>query len=223
MEGRHRKGLVGAYGAMCRFSTQPAILSVEKQAAIGRFHLTRAVRPAGSDALPLIEGYRRDSYPDGSPSEQKPMLTAAISRERLFDVFMELLQPLGTMADVILESSRAQTNSQPVESYREQIDMPVLESFLWEFEDLISNDGFTGVAVLNPQRKMEVQFNEHKLLFIYAGALSPFEDLLDRLAVRENDAMKFVFESRHVHLSSPGYVEQFDQLSTRLAMDHTPV
>ena len=28
--------------------------------------------------------------------------------------------------------------------------MPVLKSILWDFEDLLMNDGCTGIAVLNP-------------------------------------------------------------------------
>ena len=53
--------------------------------------------------------------------------------------------------------------------YREHIDMPVLKSTLYDFEDLLVNDGCTGIAVLNPGLPQEVQFDEHKLLIVYGS------------------------------------------------------
>ena len=55
--------------------------------------------------------------------------------------------------------------------YREHIDMPVLKSILWDYEDLLVNDGCTGIAVLNPGVPQEVQFDEHKLLIVYGDEL----------------------------------------------------
>ena len=64
--------------------------------------------------------------------------------------------------------------------YREHIDSPVLKSILWEYEDLLVNDGCTGIAVLNPGQPLEVQFDEHKLLIVYGNQLGDFEDDLPR-------------------------------------------
>ena len=49
--------------------------------------------------------------------------------------------------------------------------MPVLKSILWEYEDLLTNDGCTGLAVLNPGIPQEIQFDEHKLLIVYGDQL----------------------------------------------------
>ena len=51
--------------------------------------------------------------------------------------------------------------------------MPVLKSILYEYEELLTHDGCTGIAVLNPRVPLEVQFDEHKLLIVYGNNLSP--------------------------------------------------
>jgi hypothetical protein len=99
------------------------------------------------------------------------------------------------------------------------MDMPVLLSTLWDFEDLLTNDGCTGIAVLNPSVPQEVQFDEHKLLIVYGNDLSSYEEILRRYGLPCDDEMKFITEAEHVHSSSDTYVQQFDQLKMRLGMD----
>ena len=62
--------------------------------------------------------------------------------------------------------------------YREHIDVPVLKSILLDFEDLLLNDGCTGIAVINPAKRQEVQLDEHKLLIVYGDPLAEFEQTL---------------------------------------------
>src|SRR5258708_25235503 len=100
----------------------------------------------------------------------------AASSERLFDMFLEILDPLGPEVDVVLETSHNRESRGHVDLYREHIDMPVLKSILWDFEELLVNDGCTGIAVLNPGVPQEVQFDEHKLLIVYGEQLAAFED-----------------------------------------------
>ena len=103
--------------------------------------------------------------------------------------------------------------------YREHIDLPVLKSILYDYEDLLLNDGCTGIAVLNPNMPLEVQFDEHKLLIAYGQDLTAFEDVLRDRSVPCNDQMKFITEAEHVHSSSDQYQRQFEELKTRLGMD----
>ena len=77
-------------------------------------------------------------------------MMAAATEESLFDVLMDLLDPLGSVVDVVLETSHNRDSHGHQDLYREHIDMPVLKSILWEYEDLLLNDGCTGIAVLNP-------------------------------------------------------------------------
>ena len=80
--------------------------------------------------------------------------------------------------------------------------MPVFKSMLWDYEDLLMNDGCTGIAVLNPSIPQEVQFDEHKLLIVYGKPLRDFEAVFERFGVKPDTQMKFITEAEHVHSSS---------------------
>ena len=75
----------------------------------------------------------------------------------------------------MLETSHNRQQRGHVDLYREHIDLPVLKSILWDYEELLLNDGCIGIAVLNPDVPLEVQFDEHKLLIAYGHDLTPFE------------------------------------------------
>ncbi len=98
--------------------------------------------------------------------------------------------------------------------------MPVLKSILYDYEDLLLNDGCTGIAVLNPGTPQEVQFDEHKLLIVYGNDLSAVRtgSCSDRCVIC-NDQMKFITEAEHVHSSSDQYFDQFEELRMRLGID----
>lgn len=185
----------------------------------GKFMLTEAVRPSYDLKVVPKQGYRHDHYVDEETKSKVPVLMAAASREQLFDLFIELLEPLGHEVDVVLETSHNRDSAGHTDLYREHIDMPILKSILYDFEDLLINDGCTGIAVLNPGIPQEVQFDEHKLLIVYGNPLQSYEDLLRQYNVGCDDNMKFVTEAEHVHSSSDKYFEQFEELKMRLGMD----
>ncbi len=184
----------------------------------GEFRLTDAIRPSLDLQVVPRQGYRLDTYRDAAAGIDVPVLAAAVSRERLFEVFLELLDPLGEVVDVVLETSHDNGGEGHRDLYREQIDMPVLQSYFCDFEELLLNDGCTGVAVIANERPMEVQFDEHKLLVVYAHDLSPFAAVLDRNGVRRDDPMKLITEGEHLHSTDPRYVASFEQLCYRLGV-----
>jgi hypothetical protein len=144
---------------------------------------------------------------------------ASASSEILFEVFMELIEPLGGEVDVVLETSHHREGGGHVDLYRENIDAPVLKSTLYDFEEMLLNDGCTGLAVLNPAIPQEVQFDEHKLLIVYGKPLDEFERILESYHIQCRDGMKFLTEAEHVHSSSDQYYQQFEELVMRLGMD----
>jgi hypothetical protein len=188
-------------------------------ARYGSFVLTEAVRPSYDLQVVPAQGYRHDCYRDEQTRTSVPVLMAAVSKQPLFDTFMELLDPLGNVVDVVLETSHSRDSNGHTDLYREHIDVPVLKSILWEYEDLLVNDGCTGLAVLNPGVPQEIQFDEHKLLIIYGEQLGAFEEVLRQRKVDCDDQLKFVTEAEHVHSSSDYYAQQFNELRTRLGMD----
>jgi hypothetical protein len=185
----------------------------------GNFALTDAVRPSfGLEIIPC-EGYRRDLYRDPETGNTMPVLAAAVSSERLFEVFMDLLDPLGDEVDVVMESSHESEPGAHADLYREHIDTVILKSTLYDYEDLLLNDGCTGLAALNPNGPMEVQFDEHKLLFVYAHDLEPFEAILRDAGLKRDDTLKFISEAEHLHSTDDQYRDQFEELRVRLGID----
>jgi hypothetical protein len=188
-------------------------------ARYGNFQLTEAVRPSYDLQVVPAQGYRHDCYRDEEHRSSVPVLMGAVSREQLFDVFLELLDPLGPVVDIVLETSHNRSRQGHQDLYREHIDTPVLKSILWEYEELLVNDGCTGVAVLNPGVPQEVQFDEHKLLIVYGAQLAEFEQTFNGRQVYCDDQMKFITEAEHVHSSSDLFARHFEELKTRLGMD----
>jgi hypothetical protein len=185
----------------------------------GRLNLTDAIRPSYDLKIVPRQGYRHDFYVDEETKTKVPVLMAAASREILFDVFLELIEPLGCEVDVVLETSHNREAAGHTDLYREHIDLPVFKSMLWDFEDLLMNDGCTGIAVLNPSIPQEVQFDEHKLLIVYGENLAEYENVLQSRNVRCDDQMKFITEAEHVHSSSDEMCREFQKLRYRLGLD----
>jgi hypothetical protein len=185
----------------------------------GEFRLTDAVRPSYDLQVVPRQGFRHDVYQDDENKNRVPVIMAAASKEVLFELFMDLLEPLGGELDVVLETSHHRSGGGHEDLYREHIDAPVLKSTLWDFEELLLNDGCTGIAVLNPGIPQEVQFDEHKLLIVYGEPLDAFEEVLASHGLPEDPSIKFITEAEHVHSSSDQFFQLFDQFKMRLGMD----
>ena len=189
-----------------------------QQDRYGDFWLTDAIRPSLQRQVTPRQGYRVETYRDASAGLQVPVLAAAVSRERLFDLFLDLLDPLGEVVDVVLETSHDGDGNTHRDLYRETIDLPVLKSYLCDYEELLLHDGCTGLAVLSTTGPMEVQFDEHKLLVVYARDLRPFERLLRGANVARDDRLKLITEGEHLHSTDPRFRDAFEQMCYRLGV-----
>ncbi|MDR1958838.1 MAG: hypothetical protein LBQ54_07330 [Planctomycetaceae bacterium] len=185
----------------------------------GSFVLPDAIRPSFDLKVVPIEGYRHDHYHDEQTGASVPVIMSSVSREKLFETFLELLDPLGSVVDVVLETSHNREKTGHTDLYREHIDMPVLKSILYDFEDILVNDGCTGIAVLNPLIPQEIQLDEHKLLIVYGEELEAYETILKEHRIPCNEQLHFLTEAEHVHSSKDTYVEMFNELKTDLGMD----
>jgi len=190
-----------------------------RQDRYGDFWLTDAIRPSFDRQVIPSEGFRLDTYRDTRSGIEVPALVASVSRERLFDAFLSLLDLLGEVVDVVLETSHATDGSQHRDLYREQIDLPVFKSYCYDFEDLLLHDGCTGVAVISTAAPMEVQFDEHKLLVVYARELEPFEQNLRQGGIPYSEKIKFITEAEHLHSTEPRFASAFEQFSLRLGVE----
>lgn len=185
----------------------------------GDFELTDAIRPSyGLEVVPT-QGFRHDVYRDEDSRSDVPVLMASSTKPQLLEVFMDLLEPLGPTVDVVLETSHGHSGGGHTDLYREHIDMPILQSILWDFEELLTNDGCTGIAVLNPRMPQEVQLDEHKLLIVYGNELRAYEGILIDHHVDCDEELRFITEAEHVHSTTDRFVEEFEELKMRLGMD----
>lgn len=195
--------------------------NISSQSRHGDFELTDAIRPAAKRQVIPKQAFRIGTYRQKAAGLEVPVLAASISREHLFDVFLGLLEPLSAVVDVVLETSHKASVAGHRDLCRRHIDRPVLESYLYEFEDLLLNDGCTGVAVVSHGKPMEVQFDEHKLLIVYARDLTPFARVLTEAGVPRDEQMKLITEGEHLHATEPRHAEAFKQLCYRLGVGET--
>lgn len=184
----------------------------------GSFWLTDAIRPSAELEIVPQEGFRIDTYCDSRNRLAVPLLAAVVSREKLFDLFLAVLEPLGDVVDVVLETSHLSPRGRHRDITRDDIDLPVLMSHLCDFEDLLLHDGCTGVAVISRREAIEVQFDEHKSLLIYAADLSPFAKIFRSARVQRNDKIRLLSEGVHLHQSDPRHRAAFRELCWRLGV-----
>lgn len=180
--------------------------------------LPPAVRPAPGVPWQPREGYRVRVFRDRKTGVKLPMLTASVNASRAFDAFYELLAPLGEDLHVVLESSHGLQRDGHRDFRRSHIDACVLKSHFCDFEDLLVNDGCTGVAVMAARKPVEVQFDEHKVLTVYAPDVTRYRRILKRMGVSRDKELTVVAEAEHLHFSSDEYADQFKQFATRVGV-----
>ncbi|MDR1484557.1 MAG: hypothetical protein LBT09_07005 [Planctomycetaceae bacterium] len=185
----------------------------------GHFTLSDAVRPSFDLKIIPKQGYKHDRYRNIKNNLSIPVIMATVSKEDLFDTFIDLLDPLGDCVDVVLETSHKRSTGEHVDLYREQIDMPILKSFLYDYEELLVNDGCTGIAVLNSVAPCEVQFDEHKMLIIYSNDEKTFEKILAQHNIKRDESIRFITEAEHIHTTRDEYYQQFQNLKVTLGLD----
>ena len=185
----------------------------------GVFDLTDAIRPSYDLQVVPRQGFRHDFYTDPKTNTKVPVIMAAASSERLFELFIDLVDCLGDEVDLVLETSHSGASDEHEDLYREHIDVPVLKSVLYDFEEMLLNDGCTGIAVLNPRKQQEVQFDEHKMLICYGSPLESFERVLIKHDVYPDEQIRFITEAEHVHSSTDVLAREFSKLQSRLGID----
>ena len=183
----------------------------------GAFELTEAIRPAYHLEVEPRQGFRRDRYVDEADGSSTPVVMAAVTASHLMDVFLDLIDTLGPVVDVVLESSHHGGDADDL--HRSHIDLPVLKSILLEFEDVLLDDGCAGIAVVNPKRRQEIQLDEHKLLFAYGRPLEAVERRLIAGDVYPDPSIRFITEAEHIHSSTRRLYDRFGQFKLRLGID----
>jgi hypothetical protein len=178
------------------------------------------VRPVPGQGVTLEEGYRLEVFHDPRVDLRVPTLAAAVSGERLLDLFLDMVEPLGPILDVVL--IRGPGSGGP-SVCREGIDLPVLQSHCVAFEELLLDDGCMGLVVLSVTMPVEVRLDAHKVLTVHAADLRPFERVCRAHGVNRRLGLRLVQEGEHIHHTSPDHRRSFDRLARLLGASGTGV
>ena len=203
--------------------SEKEIEAILEKSKYGDFQLTNAVRPYDDEMIPK-QGYKHLSI--DHEGETIPVVSASVSAEHLMDVFMEIIELLGPIVDVVLETSHdIQPDSGHKDLLTEELDSIVFKSTLWDYEHLLLNDGCLGVAIYNSQLRLEIQFDEHKIFNIYyptSSDFAPFKEILNNYGVQEDDKMLFITDVQHMHATKTEYEDEFEELRSRLGCEEKP-
>lgn len=182
----------------------------------GTFEMTDAVRSLPDTGIVPIEGYRHDR--SGSASGDIPVIMATASREKLWDLFHDLLGVMGDHFDVILETSHdcVSDDDPVVELARDSIESLMLQSYLADYEDVLLNDGYTGIAVMRREAQRELQFDSHKNLIIFGQQLRSSEQVLNHYGIPHRQHMRLISDGRHIHSSDSELKGRFQELCMEL-------
>lgn len=180
------------------------------------FQLTSAVLPVHRSQWEPCQGWRIETYCDEETSSEIPTLAAAVSEEILFDVFLALLDRLGQVVDVVLESSHDGSSDVPRDFLREHIDRPVFLSYLLQFRELVMEDGCLGIAVVDPAGPCELQLDDHKILLVYSRKLERFIEVFERFEIERDDDLTLISEQEHIHSTFPHHAKNLETFRTLL-------
>jgi len=176
-----------------------------------RLHMRPGKPSQDHEPLHPREGFRITTYRDVRAGLSIPVLIVTAARERVFDLFLSLFDPLGETVDVIVEKNQKSLR-------RLSIDLPVFKSYCCDFEDLLLQDGSIALVVGDSDGTMEVLFDEHKRLFAYARDLRPFERIVKQARLLRDNELKGPTPRERSRKGGPRYANQFEQFRHRLGV-----
>ena len=183
--------------------------------------LTAAVRPGLE--LPVVprEGFRLDVYRDrNGPLARARSWPPPFPAKNLFDVFLELLAPLGDMRrSSCWKPATTAKATHHRDLFREHIDLPVLQSHFCDFEELLLNDGCTGVAVISTsEHRWKCSSTNTSCWSSTLTTWSRSSACCAKPASPRDDSLKLITEGEHLHSTDPHHGEQFEQLCCRVGI-----
>lgn len=172
------------------------------------------------DVIPS-EGYKIEKrvMPDG---RRQSRIVVSASAEKLLDIFDELMALLGESCSVVVEDFRAD-NGDHIDYFAYYKDNFVVRSILLDFEDLLLNDGFVGLAIWSEAAQAEVQLTRHKIIQVFARETSPFQRVLAEFDIEENPELRFFFDHFYLLVSTEAGDSAVAALKDRLCIDYSVV
>lgn len=158
---------------------------------------------------PLTEGYLAAMY-GVTERVQIPAIVASVSRDKIFPIFLEILDVFkqeGSNVDVSLDTITAE-NIIAHSQTRNDMSLNLILSHLEDtaFQDALLSNGEVSLAIMNPERRFECQLDHHKQIIIYTAsreAMFPFEVVLRKHGIQPDQQKSDIpSEINHMHLNN---------------------
>ena len=212
-----------------------AIIQGEIQERCG-FTLSKGVCPTKS-SVDLWAGFKMGVF----DSDNDPSVVVMQTRELLFDTFMTLANEVFAHGKKSLRNLRANIEgsrrfkTQNIEARHGaitfnhdkfsvgMIELQIFLSLLYDFEELLADDGTTGVSIYVNNIGTELIFDEHKLIVVR----SRDQFLIERIAVflkdegvrQLDDKVALTSTCEHVHITHHKFVAMFTDLLRRTGVE----
>ena len=181
----------------------------------GDFTLGKGIRPSYDLSVIPAQGFTYE-IADFDNDSAVPSIYASASREHLLRLFLDLSEPIrySPNAQVLIDTSRTDSLASRVELTG--ISGSKLETACSEFETLILDDGFFGMSIVNESGNTGVALDEHNVLFAYGVDLSSYVRTLQDYNVHQDNAMRYISEAEHLHISDENHAVRAKEFIDRL-------
>jgi hypothetical protein len=188
----------------------------------GNFLLPEAITPSYDLEVVPTSGFKFEQYED-SQFGKIPVLIVSATKEVLFPLYMDLISLFEGMVGVVLETSHSPeahlaNRCHHIDLHQEGMDSVVIQSILWDFEKLLVDDGCTGIAIYSPETELEVQFDEHKVIFIYNWPrfCQQIMAILEKYGILQKNDLELLQNAEHIHSTSTSFEERFEILKNTI-------
>lgn len=186
----------------------------------GEIELTDAIRPQSENTV-LHRGF--EAFCFHQPVKVPNGIMVSETKSKLYGLFMDALalfgDPVNTLVDVWLDYHG---NDKPVKKVVWECELVVLLSQLWGAEDLFMNNGEVGIAVTGHESLPEIQFDAHKMIFMYSASPAGFKQAIQFLIPRQlnlRTPMNSILCENHIHSTNDRLTEEFHTFCLTLGAD----
>jgi len=182
----------------------------------GDFKLSQGITPAPH--ITPVAGFTKRFLDEGSA------IVVSVSLEILFDFFLDLIDIFQEQVDVFVETSYPSNFDFPLNRtnkkfVRSHIDISILKSIIFDFEDQLVNDGNLCFSITN--NEFEIQLSEHKFFVIFGWeeCKSALGEVLLNYNIPLLPKMQLVTDFEHIHSTTEEFAEKSEQLIATLGAE----
>lgn len=178
----------------------------------GDFLLPPGIRPALFSKIIPVNGYRTMLTDDFALLG----FQISASKEKIIGLIVDLMSLTGKRPDVRFEVET--TSPGIIFLYvRKGIERIVLESHIYEIEEILLGNGFISINIQNRRGTTRIYLDSHKVINIFTNRPSSTVEILKRNGIPHIPKIKFIYEENgHSHLCPKELMEGFLSFAQRI-------